>query len=78
MYTMLQSIIKMAKHELTLPSSLLTLRLQHEILSKTWMFLGVFRFTKNMKFVLKGRGIVVFSGSFQDPFVVRGGPHWSN
>ena len=77
MYTMLQ-IIEMAKHKLTLPSSLLTFRLQHEILSKNWMFLGVFRFTKNMKFVRKGRGIVVFSGSFQDPFIVCGGPHRSN
>ena len=28
------------------------LRLQYDILSKSWMFLGVFRFTENMKFRL--------------------------
>ena len=46
---------------------------KYEILSKSWIFWGAFRFTENMKFVLKGRIRCTFR-VFPGPFYCSRGP----
>ena len=49
----------------------------YEVLSKSWMFLELFLFAKNMKFLTKG-GSDCISRSSRGTFILCAGYHWSN